>query len=73
MAIWIFIIMAAVVVFLAYNAGKHESTGPCYYCGMMTMFSAGYFIGVVIGFIIFGGVLYMCHQEDRRRERKARK
>ncbi|AEX26623.1 hypothetical protein KP27_156 [Klebsiella phage KP27] len=41
--------------------------------GMMTMFSAGYFIGVVIGFIIFGGVLYMCHQEDRRRERKARK
>lgn len=33
MAIWIFIIMAAVVVFLAYNAGKHESTGPCYYCG----------------------------------------
>ncbi|BEH83481.1 hypothetical protein [Klebsiella phage phiKp_4] len=40
--------------------------------GMMTMFSAGYFIGVVIGFIIFGGVLYMCHQEDRRRERKGK-
>ncbi|QQO91542.1 hypothetical protein RCIP0009_00211 [Klebsiella phage RCIP0009] len=36
------------------------------------MFSAGYFIGVVIGFIIFGGVLYMCHQEDRRRERKGK-